>query len=240
MPVNLRTESIDFYKTPSKANLKGVPFPEKTILFDHFLGDVLADQWAPSGDNGGTEAITVASGGTVTLTTSTADDDRSILASELNWKSSKNCGMFAKVKVDAITTVGMFIGFNDAKTEANDLLPFGYATATLTDTATDAVGWLFDTDATNDYWCMVNTKNGTDAVQETTTAPVAATYAVLGVTLDTSGNATFWYNGEAVGYKASAITTTVALTPFFGLISRAGSAARVMSVDYVLVYQDAE
>ena len=244
MPLNLRTESLSFYKTPAKANLFGVPLPDKTILFNHFLGDILTDEWAPSGDNGGTEAITAGSGGKVTCTTGATLSDRSILASELNWYANKNCGMFAKVKLSSIAAISAFVGFSDAKTEANDLIQFSYSGTTLTDTASDAAGWLFDTDSTNDYWNMVNTAGNTEAVQETTTAPVADTYAIVGVTFKWDGtsstaDATFWYNGAQVGFKASAITAATALTPILAVINRT-TAAKVLSTDWILVYQDAE
>lgn len=222
-------------------NIEGNPMFDKVVYYDDFLGDAIRDEWNPVSDNGGTVAITAASGGTVTLTTSTVDNDRAILTQGLNWYCAKKPFVFAKVKVDAITTVGLNVGFSDALTEGDDHLAFEISGTTIVDTCTDGACWVFDTDATNDYWHYCNTKNGTQAgTAYGTNAPVAATYVWLGVGLDTSGNATFYYNGNAVGYKASAVTTSTALTPFFGVISRAGSAARVMSIDKVYIFQDEE
>jgi len=221
----------------SNPNVFGNIWNDKVIYFDDFLGDVLRDEWTPSGNNGGTEAITAGTGGTVTLTTTSTSEDRSILAGGLNWYPAQNPAFFARVQVDNIATVGINIGLTDAVTEANDHLAFEISTATIVDTCTDGVSWVFDTDATAKYWHYCNTKDSTQGGTSYGVAPVNATYAVLGVSIDSDGNATFWYNGQQVGYKASAVTSTTPLCPFMGVIART-SAARILTVDYVALFQD--
>ncbi len=223
------------------ANIKGNPSFDKVVLYDDFLGDVLADEWAPSGDNGGTEAITAGSGGTVTLTTGAVDDDRSILASGLNWYCAQNPVVEIRAKINNIASAGIVLGFNDAITEADNALPFEItaAAATLVNgKCTDGVAFIFDTDGSVDKWYMAATKadaEGTPVI--TAYAPVAATYETFRIALNTAGSATFYRNGALVGFQKTCITTTAPLCIFMGLISRSAG-ARILTVDYVKAWQD--
>ncbi len=235
MRVERKLEFVGVAK--QKANIFGNPCFDKVVFYDDFLGDALDARWAPSGDNGGTEAITVGTGGTVTLTTGGTDHDRSILAHELNWYANKACVIEARIKVNAITAVAINMGFSDAKTEANDLIPFMISVTTVTDTASNAVCFVFDTDADSDVWYMCNTIANTQTGTSTAIAPVADTYETFRVELDILGNATFYRNGIAVGYKALAVTITTALTPIFAVIEH-GTSARVLTVDYVYCWQN--
>ncbi len=223
------------------ANIKGNPSFDKVVFYDDFLGDALDARWAPSGDNGGTEAITAGTGGTATLTTGATDDDRSILASDLNWYCAQNPVVEIRAKINTITTAGIVLGFNDAITEANDTMPFEItaAAATLVNgKCTDGVAFVFDTDGSVDKWYMAATKadaEGTPVI--TAYAPVAATYETFRIALNTLGDATFYRNGALVGRQPACITTTAPLCIFMGLISRSAG-ARILTVDYVKAWQD--
>jgi hypothetical protein len=300
------------------ATIGGNPSFTKNVIYDDFLGAALdAGRWVFAGDNGGTEAITVAQGGTVTLTTGATDNDRSLLASPLNFLCSKNPVIEARIKVSAATTVGLNFGFNDATTEGNDALAAEITGVALTNAkSTDFVGFVYDTDGTNDFWHVAATKadtegtpvlakavgqvmNGTTrvdpaplkinagsnsvtvgvgtflielpggaygtATQGTATvtgSPVSltpgintitttdggtvtivhglvpsTTFHTLRVELDTSGNATFYHDGVAVGRLAACVTTTAPLCAFLGVIARTTS-ARVLTVDYIKAWQD--
>jgi hypothetical protein len=210
---------------------------KKCVFYDDFLGDLLADEWAPTNANGGTEAITAASGGTLTLTTATTDHDRSIIGTALNWYPAQNCIMEARVKVDSIADVGIFVGFSDAVTEANDTVPFNINGTTVEDTATNGVGFCYSTDATTDKWYIVNTNAGTQGGTIMANAPVAATYETFRVAVDAAGNATYYRNDALVGYKALAVATTSTFSPVLSCITHT-TAAKVLSVDYVKCWQD--
>lgn len=225
---------------------EGLDIQNKCISFDDFLGDVLADQWnAPTkGTDAQTvaPAITAAAGGTVTMVT--GDDAAADMAtngvalnSELNWKAGQgNLVLEARVKVSAITAVQLFVGFTDTKA-LEFPVNVGAADA-LTTTATDAVGFTFDTGADTDKIWLVGVANNTDATaQNSALAYVADTYKILRVEVTDAGVATFYIDNTQVGTAMTgAVTTTVALTPVVAAYS--GAASRTVTVDYIMVSAD--
>jgi len=213
-------------------------------VLDHFDGDVISDQWsaAQGTDGQGAIAAVVAgeAGGWVRLTcgdTTVVAESLSSLTRGLNWKANKG-GLHFKTIVRPLTSVAnvsYFVGFTDvlATTTLED--PMSLSGTTLTTTATDAVGFLFDTAADNDTWHCQGVKNGTDtALLNTGLAPAAATEQVLEIFLDTSGNATFLINGSVVGTVAAAVTATVALTPVITVMART-TTVKSLDADFVLV-----
>ena len=183
--------------------------------------------------------ITQGSGGIVLTTVATDTKTATATSGGVWWYPAKNCIVEMKFRIDVITNVAIFAGFSDAASEATSLLPFGLVTATLTDTATDAAGFLLDTRQTLAYFNVVNTKNGTEAFTQldSTRVPVAATDLVLRTAIDTSGNARFYWNGIEVSYKANAVSTTVPLIPFFGIRNNTAT-AHVATLRYVRCWQD--
>lgn len=221
-------------------NIKGNPNPEKVCVSYEFTELALdnTNKYTPYIDT--TSTIALASGG-ITLTTA-ATDTKTCTQTQggIWWYPAKNCIVEMRFKIDVITNVAIFAGFSDAVSEASSLLPFGLVTATLTDTATDAAGFLYDTRQTAAYFNYVNTKNNTEAFTQlaSTYVPVAATFLTIRVAIDTSGNARYYWNGAKVGYKASAVSTTVPLVPFFGIRNNNAS-AHVATLRYVRLWQDA-
>lgn len=221
-------------------NVEGNICCEKHVYFNDFDGAAVdeTNDVDVNEAHGGSGAINAQDNGAYRLTTSTSDNDKCEVATGLYWKARNNCVMEARVKVDAITTVGINVGWSDAAEEADNQVAFEIDGTTITDRCTDGVCWVFDTDATTDVWYMCNTKDGTQAGTSYGVAPVASTYEVFRIALNSDGDATFYRNGEAVGYKASAVTTTIALTPYVAVISRAGTAARNLDIDYIKCWQD--
>jgi len=227
------------------ANVEGNFDLEKVTFYDDFLGDLLADEWAPDTDTNGTTAIAAASGGVVALITHTDDDDRNMLSHGVTWLPTKNCIMETRITMTPITTIGVFVGFTDEAAEAAQTMPFALAVATLTDTATNGVGFLFDTDATTDVWNIVNTNAGTDAFTAlaSTYDPVALTYQTFRVEIVSPGvtagtvDAYFYINGEPVGYKAAAVAISTLLCPNVSVQNKNG-ATHTVNVDYVKCWQD--
>ena len=210
---------------------KGVSF------FDDFLGDLVGDAWAIDADTGCSGAILAAKVGTLRLTTDTTDNDRVTAAHELNWAAELGLVAEFRVKVDVITAVGMFVGFSDAKAEAAQTQPIEGSGSSdgVTTTATDAVGFLFDTDMSTDQWHGIGVKGNTDGTLASSFgAPVAATYQTLRLAVGSDETAYFWVAGEFKGSVASAVTGTVALTPIVSVQNRSG-AARLMDVDYAWI-----
>ena len=131
-----------------------------------------------------------------------------------------------KFRIDVITNVAIFAGFSETASEASGLLPFGIVTATLTDTASNGAGFLFDTRQTASYFNIVNTNGNTEAFTQLDSdkVPVAATDLTLRVEINTAGDAVYYWNGNAVGIKLLAVSTTTPLIPFFGIRNNSASA----------------
>ena len=219
--------------------LKGANFqPGAGVsFFDDFLGDLVGDAWAVDADTGCSGAITAAKLGTLRLTTDTTDNARVTAAHELNWAAELGLVAEFRVKVDAITAVGIFVGFSDAKAEAAQTQPIEGSGSSdgVTTTATDAVGFLFDTDMSTDQWHGIGVKGNTDGTLASSFgAPVAATYQILRLAVGSDETAYFWVDGTFKGSVASAVTGTVALTPIISVQNRSGT-ARNLDIDYAWV-----
>lgn len=220
-------------------NIKGDFDPKRMTVGYEFTELALdnSNKYTPYLDAGSTVAL--GSGGVLLTTAATDTLTATQTQGGIWWYPAKNPVVEMKFRVNVITNVAIYAGFSDAVSEATTLLPFGLVVATLTDTATDAAGFLFDTRQTLDYFNIVNTKNGTEAFAQlsSTCVPVAATDLILRIAIDTSGNARYYWNGEEVGYKASAVTVATPLIPFFGIRNNS-AAAHIATLRYVRCWQD--
>jgi len=84
----------------------------------------------------------------------------------------------------------------------------------------NAAVFLFDTDAMDaitDQWMATSINGNTigNAADEYTlgNSPVASTYAVLRIEIDSNGHAFWYYNGLLVGAEPLAVATTAVLIP---------------------------
>ena len=216
---------------------------QKIALFDDFLGDLVRAEWAllSGSDAQAVDPAIIASiGGELRLTSGDVgggDDavDACQLSSQLNWQAS-NGGlvMQARLAMSAITNIAVFVGFTDVNT-----LEFPIHSAasadTVTDNATDACGFLFDTAMDTDEWGLIGTKADTPTTFEASgVAPVIDTMEVLRVEVDSSGDMTAYLNGVIVGSgHASALTAATDLTPTIAVMSRT-TVAHTLDVDYLL------
>jgi len=229
-----------------KRNIEGIPMTAKVYLDDHFLtGATSYMGWLERETNGGTIAAGTGMGGTITMTTDGSDNGCAEFYRVAHFSSSKNCGMEARIQLNTITSAGINVGFVDAVHAVDNQINFEITAAAATlvaGRATDGAAFVFDTDGTPDVWycCAVDSDvEGTPVAAIGTLAPVAATYANLRVQLDSDGNATFYYNGNAVGYLPACLShaSTDMLTPYIGFIERSAS-ARILTVDRVTAWQD--
>lgn len=221
--------------------------PSTIVFHDDFLGDVIADQWnlveGTDGATGDAAILAGGIGGVLRITTGDAGTgvaaDMEQLTQALQWQASNGGLTFqTRLKLSRITAAYAFLGFTDVVTlEA----PATLNATTFTTNATDAVGFMFDTTATVDTWRMVGVKADVDAMTDATskfatdTAPVADTYATFRIEVDSTGNATFFYNGVEVGRLANAVTAATDLTPTIAYSNLSGAASITMDVDYVHV-----
>lgn len=183
--------------------------------------------------------VAIGAGGVVMTTQATDTKTATIACGGLFIRPADNPVVEFRFQINNIATVAMFAGFHDATAENTSLLPFSITAATLTDTATDAAGFLFDTLQTADYWNIVNTNNGTEAFTQlaSTYVPVNATDVTLRVALNAAGDAEYFYNGASVGTKALAVATTGLFCPFFGIRNNT-TAARIATLRRVSLWMD--
>lgn len=224
----------------------------RVTLFDDFLGAALRGEVAGVAENSGTAAVVVAQdGGVAGLTTGATSGNRAHLSAGLNWKAENGTLSFeARVKpVTDITARAHFVGLTDTVAQEN---PIEIATATITSNASDAVGFVFDTDATTDKWFGLAVKGDADRVVladgaikhdgATQDAPVADTYETFRIEVNTDGDAVLAYgrdSGNRYGLRTvlridSAVTPTVLLTPHIGIETRT-TAAKTAYADYVFI-----
>lgn len=217
---------------------------KQVVLFDDFLGDVIADQWAVvEGADTTTSDAAIVSGINGLLRLTTGDSATVTYAGNgiqvtqgafYNFRASDGgLVLEARLKISTIATAAFFVGFTDVGTFEAPIESAGSAN-TLTSNASNAVGFMFDTRMTDDNIWLVGVKADTDATaQDTDIAPVADTFITLRVEVSADGDAIFFINGDRVGsVMADAITASTALTPTIAATSLAAASVTV-DVDYI-------
>lgn len=216
-----------------------------STLMDDFLGKAIGATWdLQKGSDGATVnfAFNAQIGGAVRATTG-AGAGVSYAANgvqidhALNWRAQNGNLVFeTKVKLSAITTIALYVGFTDQLATLE--MPMTLSGGTLTTTATDAVGFLFDTAATAATYKICGVANDVDATfQDIGVAPTAATYETLRVEVTAGGSALFFRNGVQVGsLVAGAVTPSIPLTPVVACFTRSAASANV-DLDYILCQQ---
>ena len=207
----------------------------KVKIFDDFIGVAIdvTNNWNGVGTSD-TIAISAQNNGAVRLTTHTDDNDGSRLASMCVFNPSHG-QVIMEARVTQVTDSegrGFFIGFtDDATTEET---PISLSGTTFTTTASNAVGFVFDTDATTDVIYGKGVKTDTDSETVTTTKVIApaGTWQTFRVTIDPAGNAVFSINGEEVGRLNNAVTPNTDLCATV-MIKNSDAAAASMDVDYI-------
>lgn len=147
----------------------------------------------------------------------------------------------AKFKIDDITNVGINFGFADATAYGTGVLPFRVTTDSVTDaTIANGAMFAFGSDATTKRWFRVWDSGGTQsgAVLASGIAPVNNTYRTLRISLDSSANARYYFDGVQVGYRAAACATATPLVPYLAIRNLSAS-IHILTVRYVRVWQDA-
>lgn len=217
-------------------------------FFDDFMGDVLQDPWsgAKGSDAEGvvpTIVTTAAPGGLVRLTTGDAGTgtaaDASSLTQSMHWRAS-NGGLYmeARLKINtAVTNICLNVGFTDVRATVTLEMPFTISGTTITSAASDAVCFVFDTAQTNDFFHLQGVKADTDtALLNSGVAPVADTFIVLGIEIDTAGTAKFYIDDMLYGTVANAVTTSTSMTPIIAAEART-TTSKVVDIDYVFISQ---
>lgn len=217
--------------------------PDYVSFFDDFLGDVIPDQInLVEGTDSATSAGAILAGGiggVLRLTTGDAGTgyaaDAEQLTMALQWQASNGDLCFqTRLKLSAITTCQAFIGFTDDASTLEAPVESAASANTLTSTADDAVGFMFDTRMSTDNWWLVGTAATVPAThQDSGFAPVADTYATFRIEITPAGVATFFYNGKQVGTAMTgAVTPATDLTPTISVSKTSVTASMTMDIDY--------
>ncbi|KKN23569.1 hypothetical protein LCGC14_0903480 [marine sediment metagenome] len=223
-----------------------VDFTLKTTLQTDFHGDTLdGNLWnaTAGGGSGNAVAMSAGAGGRYSLLTSSADEGAThangasgISSAALNWRADQGgLTLEARIQVDDITSVAIFVGFTDVESTTVELPIFKTVGAdTIDSDAVNACGVGFDTDGTTDQWFHGGVKANTDtAATHSGSAPVNDTWATIRVEVGLSGAVRGFINGIAIGTATfSAVTATTPLTPVIFVCQRTGS-ARTLLVDYI-------
>lgn len=233
-----------------QASIVGPHIAKQKFIDYSFDGTSTLYGWSSTtGANGLTLARANLDGGAMTLTMGGADEDCGEFYHNAIWTPEFNCGMFAKLKISAITNVCVTVGFVDAYENTDDHVAGeidGTALRNMSNTA-DWVGFTFDTDQTTDVWYVGASNNGTEGTPVAAAgslAPVADTYFYVCVQTEKDGNVTFYYGTKidrltAVGYRPTAIAhaETNLLAPYVGFIAHTATAL-VCTVSRIIVWQD--
>ncbi|MDO8673199.1 MAG: hypothetical protein Q7O66_17475 [Dehalococcoidia bacterium] len=179
----------------------------------------------------------------VGVDTSNDDDNAGVSFGKLNWRSGvNNLKMEARIFIDSITDNKFFVGFGDSLASADET-SFSATTDTVTiDTMSDAIGILFDNDATTKVlWCVAGKTDSVTANKALSSKynPVAAQALTLGVFLSADCKSAVWtVNGDEV-YRLDSDTTLVAATDLVPMVQNFEQAtANIISVDYLYGRKD--
>ena len=211
----------------------------KVKIFDDFIGHTFdeTNNWNIGEENSSSEAITIDDNGYVRLTTGATSGNRSAFGGEVIWEAENGGPLILEVRLknsSAITDRALFVGFTDVKPSGTLEMPIEMATTVLTTTASDAVGFMYDTDADNDYWYCTGVKVNADGTEVNTSVAPKITDQTLRVVVNGDGDATFWIDGKYVGKVDDAVTASTKLCPIVCIETRA-TATKVIDIDYVYV-----
>jgi|TARA_Y100000310_G_scaffold200337_1_gene200396 hypothetical protein len=233
---------IDFRNgvAAQRQNVYG-PMHENMVHFkDHFTDDTLStDKWATSvPGTSDTIAISEIEGGVALITTGTADNDSCMMGTSIIWSGTKKAIIEARIHMVDVSGTGLFVGFSDAKSEANNSIAIHYPADSLTTVASDAAGFVIDADHSTSSIMCASVQGDSDTTPIDTGVDWAdGETKVLRVELD-STTAIFYLDGGAVASIASSVTAATLLCGTVQAITRANDGANVVRVYRVDVWQD--
>lgn len=239
--------------------------PDTVALFDDFLGDLIADEWAAVKSDTGiaTPAIANITNGVFRLagseTQPVTSEGNAALTQGLfkQWKADsggrKNgrLRMSARIKAGTISTTAeggrthIFCGFSDS---GGAEFPAYDTGASVISNASDVVGFVYSpspTGTASGWQCVAAKSVAGDSgdqlvVPSPAVTPVSNVYDTLEVEVrngisDTGGAAHFWINGKKVGVINSPVGSGVALTPWIGAWVQDTGFATQLDIDYVAI-----
>ena len=228
---------------------RSVDYGTAVTLRTDFLGDTLdGNLWnaTAGGGTGNAVAMSAGAGGRFSLLTSSADEGAThangasgISSAALNWRADQGgLVMEARIQVNNITSVAIFVGFTDVESTTVEL-PIFLVAGDIDSDAANACGVGFDTDGTTAEFFHGGVKADADTTPAFSgSAPVNDTYVTIRVEVSAAGAVRGYVDGVAIGAAvASAVTATTPLTPVIFVCQRTGS-ARTLLIDYMWISCD--
>ena len=234
--------------TVSMANVRvAVNSDEITVppaeLYDRFLtGGSLAHYWLYKGSDA-QAVLPVISNNRLVLVAGDANTgfaaDGSQLIGGTGYTLSAGALTFeVSMQYPGSANIQYFVGFTDQTSALEIPIESAAVGDTIITTATDAVGFMFDTSmATDNRWLVGVNNNVDETAQDSNTVSLINTEFVLRIEIDASANANFYVDGTQVGTTmTTACSTSVPLYPTIAVGSR-GTATRTLSVSCLYVRQ---
>jgi len=225
-------------------NVRGPMKEEKrhnVYRFDGIALDVTND-WARSVP-GTSDTIAISetvAGGSVLMTTGTADNDSCFLSSAITYLGDKNGEMEARITITDVTGTALFVGFSDANSESNGQIALQYPAGTFTSTATDAAGFVVDADhATSSIMCASSQASGGDTTPVDTGVDWAdGETKTLRVKMLADDNAQFILDGDVVAQIPTSITSATLMCLTVQAMTRANDGSNTVRVHSIDTWQD--
>lgn len=215
-------------------------------VYDDFVYQTLAEAdtpWVLSSGSNATAidpAVNAQEGGVVRLTSGVAGTgvaaDGSQLACHIPMQADSGGLVFeTRLHINAaVTTVQVVAGFTDVTTLE---LPAAVGGSdAITTTASNAVVFVFDTDADTDEWFGIGVNGDTDATGNGTlgVVPVADTYQTLRIEVDSDGaTARFFIDGTEQGSLTANATSASTNLHATVLVNSTTTTSRTVDVDYI-------
>lgn len=213
------------YPSAALRNTSLLADPSYETVYTHFLGDNVTAEWPAAKTNGTSAAVTYASS-KLTLTTGTDDDGYAGQGFGMFWTGTKGWYFACELSTpSAITTLKFEVGVSDATDDAGAI----GTKATPTNTATDCVVCVFDTDD-NTELDIIEVNSGSAAEVATNIVTVATSTSYTFEFVGKGTEVEVFVNGVSKG--TGTLTAATAITPWVFAQARAGAASRVVTCDW--------
>lgn len=199
--------------------------PNYETVFDHFIGDVIADQYPSAVTNGTSAANTVASSQLI-MTTGTDDNGYAGQAYGLFWKGDNGIYFESAQSVNSVANVKFEVGLTDAVGDAGAV----NSKASPSGTADDFCVLILDTDD-NAEWDIISEldNGGPVANAENVFTAVGGTIFRTEFVMQNDLVAVF-VNGQNVG--SGSCQGGDLMTPWWFTQARAGTDSKTGNVEY--------
>lgn len=207
--------------------------PDWETVYTHFLGDALTAEWATAATNGTGAAVTVASS-QLTCTSGTDDNGYAGQGFGLFWTGDAGIYFESEQALDTLATSKIEIGLTDATADAGAV----NVKATPSATADDYCVFVRDTDDDTALDLHSRLDAGTASSDATDTHTVAAgtnfTTILVAQNDVVSGYVGSTYSNVAVVGSGS-MQGGDNMTPWWFAQARAGTASRILTVEYAVI-----